>query len=49
MTIKELYENAYYTDREDYKVVIYQDNSYGWYDASDVEFDDENKEIIIKG
>ena len=49
MTIKEIYEQAYYTDREDYKVVIWQDNSYGWYDACNVEFDDENKEIIIEG
>lgn len=48
MTIKEIYENAYYSDREDYKVVCYQDNGYGWYDAYDFEYDDENKEIIIK-
>lgn len=47
MTIKEIYEQAYNTDREDFKVVIHNDNSYGWYDAKDIEFDDENKEIII--
>ena len=46
MTIKELYEEAYYTDREDYKVVIGV-IGLGWYEDIEYEFDDENKEIII--
>jgi len=44
MTLKELCEKC--KGKEDYKVIIYGDNSVGWYEVCDeIDIDDERKEI----